>query len=159
MNAIDVLKYGDLTLRGALDGVPDGHWNDSGVCGYWSAKDILAHMTAYELALGDTLAEIQGQPATPLLTQYRDGTGKFNDDQVDQRADHDYAQVLAEYEAAHARVMTLVGQFSAETLRTAGTIPWYGADYSLDDFIVYTNYGHKREHSTQLADFRTSLIG
>jgi len=30
-------------------------------------------------------------------------------------------------------------------------------DYALDDFIVYTNYGHKREHSAQIAAFRDGL--
>ncbi len=34
-----------------------------------------------------------------------------------------------------------------------GTLPWYGMEYALDDFIVYTFYGHKREHSAQIAAF------
>ena len=34
--------------------------------------------------------------------------------------------------------------------REVGTIPWYGPQYSLDDMLVYTMYGHKREHGPQL---------
>ena len=41
--------------------------------------------------------------------------------------------------------------------RENGTLPWYGAEYSLDDFIVYTYYGHKREHAAQIAAFRDHL--
>ena len=31
------------------------------------------------------------------------------------------------------------------------------SEYSLEDFIVYTFYGHKREHSAQIAAFRDRL--
>jgi hypothetical protein len=50
--------------------------------------------------------------------------------------------------------MTLVAQIPAETLRATGTIPWYGPEYALDDLITYMYYGHKREHSAQIAVFR-----
>ena len=42
----------------------------------------------------------------------------------------------------------------AATLRQPGTLPWYGAEYAVDDLIVYTAYGHKREHSAQIAVYR-----
>jgi hypothetical protein len=38
----------------------------------------------------------------------------------------------------------------AETWREAGTIPWFGPGYSLNDLVVYQMYGHKREHDPQL---------
>jgi hypothetical protein len=38
-----------------------------------------------------------------------------------------------------------------EVWREVGTIPWYGAEYSLDDLVVYQQYGHKREHDPQLS--------
>jgi hypothetical protein len=38
-----------------------------------------------------------------------------------------------------------------------GTLPWYGPEYALDDFIVYSYYGHKREHSAQINVFRDQL--
>jgi hypothetical protein len=38
-----------------------------------------------------------------------------------------------------------------------GTSPWYGADYALDDLIVYMNYAHKREHCAQIRAFRLRI--
>jgi len=66
-------------------------------------------------------------------------------------------EVLRELNDTHAQVMSLVAQIPPETLRRTGTLPWYGIDHALDDFIVYTNYGHKREHSAQIAAFRDGL--
>jgi len=50
--------------------------------------------------------------------------------------------------------MKLAGSLTPERLRETGTIPWYGEQYSLDDLIVYSNYAHKREHSSQIRLFR-----
>ncbi len=52
----------------------------------------------------------------------------------------------------------MVAQLSSETLRQNGTLPWYGEGYALDDFLVYAYYGHKREHSAQIAAFRDRLL-
>src|SRR2546429_52353 len=66
-------------------------------------------------------------------------------------------EVLDEFNDTHAQVMSLAAQMRPETFRQTGTLPWYGMDYALDDFIVYTFYGHKREHSAQIAAFRDLL--
>ena len=52
--------------------------------------------------------------------------------------------------------MNLLDDIPIEELREVGTIPWYGLEYSLDDLIVYMFYGHKREHSAEIAVFRTN---
>jgi hypothetical protein len=57
---------------------------------------------------------------------------------------------MAEFLEAHERVMRLASLISAEVWREPGTIPWYGDEYSLNDLVVYQQYGHKREHDPQL---------
>jgi hypothetical protein len=66
--------------------------------------------------------------------------------------------VLGEYNDTQARVMLLAPTITPEVWRKAGTLPWYGMEYALDDFIVYSFYGHKREHSAQIAVFRDLLV-
>ena len=78
----------------------------------------------------------------------------FNDEQVDSRKSLSAAETLAEYEEAHAAVMALAPLVSAEQFRAVGTLPWYGAEYSVDDYITYAIYGHKREHIAQVNVFR-----
>jgi hypothetical protein len=46
---------------------------------------------------------------------------------------------------------------SAGIPRRAWNKDGYGLEYALDDFIVYAYYGHKREHTAQIAVFRDTL--
>jgi hypothetical protein len=39
-----------------------------------------------------------------------------------------------------------------------GILPWHGGQYSLDDFVVYQYYGHKREHSAEIAGFLNRIV-
>lgn len=157
MNAVDVLKYGHRTVLQTIDGLPESEWETGGVCGVWSVKDIMAHLASYELALVDLLKSFLGDGPTPYLDQYIEMGLEFNDVQVALRKDKTIGEVVAEYNDAQAHVMSLVTQIPVETLRQPGTLPWYGMEYALDDFIVYSYYGHKREHSAQIAVFRDQL--
>jgi uncharacterized damage-inducible protein DinB len=158
MNAVDILKYGQLTVLQTIDGFPESAWETPGACGVWSVKNIIAHLASYEHVLVDVLTAFLGDGATtPYLARFTEPGGQFNDVEVGQRKERTVREVLGELNDTHAQVMSLVAQIPAETLRRAGTLPWYGMDYALDDFIVYTNYGHKREHSAQIAAFRDRL--
>ena len=96
MNADDVFRYGHLTLLKAIDGFPDGDWATPGVCGVWSAKDVIAHLASYELASGDVFAMVLGQRATPTLDLMLSQGTAFNDGQVAQRASQTAAETLEE---------------------------------------------------------------
>ena len=75
----------------------------------------------------------------------------FNDDQAAIRKDWTIEQVTQEFLDANERVMTYAAAITPERWREVGTIPWYGAEYSLDDLLVYQMYAHKREHDPQLS--------
>src|SRR5258708_14802083 len=83
--------------------------------------------------------------------------GKFNDDQVAARKDHSAQQVFDEYQAQHAKNMALIAKITAEVIRQAGAIPWYGPEYNLDDYIVYQYYGHNPEHTAPINFFKDPL--
>ncbi len=150
MNANDVLRYGHLTVLATLDLLPAGHAEDPGVCGVWSTKDVLAHLASYELVLAELLESFvagrQQAFANPI-------DAAFNDEQVAQRRHLSLAEARDEYEQAYGRVSELIQQIPAEQRRRAGELPWYGAEYDLEDYLVYSFYGHKREHSAQIAAF------
>lgn len=158
MNAIDILKYGHQTVLHTLDGLPKTAWETPGVCGTWSVKDIIAHLASYEHVLVDVLITFSDGGPTPYLDKFGAvGPLQFNDDEVAARQDKTIADVLAEYNDTQAQTMALAARIPAETYRQNGTLPWYGPGYDLDDFIVYSFYAHKREHSAQIAVFCDQL--
>ncbi len=154
MNARDILKYGQLTVLQAIDGFPEAEWETAGACGAWSVKDIIAHLASYEQVLVDILTTFMGGGSTSVLNSYIELGGQFNDSEVSRRRAKTIQEVLAEFNDTHTQVMSLLVNIPSETLRQDGTLPWYGTSYALDDVLVYMYYGHKREHSAQIAAFR-----
>lgn len=94
---------------------------------------------------------------TPYLKTMSAGYAEFNDSEVEKRRGKSAKAVQAEYTRAHKEALRLLKRLKSERLRKAGSIPWYGKQYSLDDFIVYANYAHKREHIAGLKQFRKHL--
>ena len=157
MNAVDILKYGQQTVLQAIDGFPETAWETPGACGVWSVKDIIAHLASYERVLVDILTTFTRSGATPALNTFLELGGQFNDREVNRRKERRIQDVLAELNDTSTQVMSLIVTLPPETLRQSGTLPWYGREYALDDLLVYMYYGHKREHSAQIAAFRDRL--
>jgi hypothetical protein len=158
MNAVDILKYGHLQVVAAVDHFPETQWDTANVCGVWSSKEIIAHLASFEHLLIEVLNGFlkEGDP-TPYLAEMGRDPQAFNDNQVGQRRQWRPEAVLDEYRRVQAATMELISQIPAETARRPGLLPWYGLEYSLDDFIVYTYYGHKREHCAQIMVFRDQV--
>lgn len=160
MNAYDILLYGHKTVQDALAGLDEGQMYTSGVCGVWSVKDIMAHLASYEKLLVDILNSLIDDVHTPTLQRMLEyGPYGFNDVEVGEREGLSLDDVLAEYHDTQAQTLLLIPQIPLVTQRQKGVLAWYGADYDLEDFLVYTYYGHKREHTAQMAVFRDSLAG
>ncbi len=154
MNANDVLRYGHLTVLATLDLLPADQADTPGVCGVWSAKDVVAHLASYELVLVDLLQAFVAGGQREFVNPM---DAAFNDEQVAQRRQLSMAAARDEYERAYGRVGELIRQIPVEQRRQAGELPWYGAEYDLEDYLVYSFYGHKREHSAQIAAFCDTL--
>lgn len=158
MHAKDMLFHGNRTINEAIQDFPADAWEQSGACGVWSVKDIMAHLASFEAALADILRGVAGEASeTPTLDRLLADYMAFNDNEVINRRDHSVDAVLTEYAAQHAAVMRLIEQVSDAQLTQDGLLSWYGPDYDLEDFIVYANYAHKREHAAQIHAKRDTL--
>jgi hypothetical protein len=148
VNAFDVLMYGQRTVMTTVRRYGPDDW-DRVALGVWTAKDLLGHLGAFEVRFADVLATFVGAPLESDLMS--SDPAAFNDEQAAIRKDWPLDDVMAEFVAAHDRVMRHARAIEPEVWRQVGTIPWYGSEYSLDDLVVYTMYGHKREHDPQLS--------
>ena len=147
MNPHDILRYGQADIEALIARFQLEDWTRIAL-GVWTAKDLLGHLGAYEVRYAEVLCEFAG--TDPVTNLRAESPTTFNDDQAAIRKDWPIEDVISELRDAHARVMELVDRIPAERWREAGTMPWYGAEYSLDDLTVYMMYGHKREHGPQL---------
>ena len=147
MNVIDVLTHGHRDIERLLARMRPSDWQATAL-GTWSTKDLVGHLGAFEVRFADVLASFVGEPLETDLTRADPAT--FNDDQAAVRRDWSIDAILGELRHANARVMALAPRIGRDVWSTVGTIPWYGAEYALDDLVVYSMYGHKREHGPQL---------
>lgn len=155
MNALDILMYGHKTVLSTLDAFPKEEINTPGACGYWSVKDLVAHLASFEQVLVELFDNLLDHKPALLVDKFKADGQAFNDEQVDRiRKDQTYEMVFAEYQAAHERVRTSAKRILEITWEQENLLPWYGSQYDLEDFIVYTFYGHKREHTGQIQVWR-----
>ncbi|MBI1801607.1 MAG: DinB family protein [Chloroflexi bacterium] len=157
MNAADVLKYGHLTVMRTIDGLALDDWDRSGVCGWWSVRQIIAHLASHESLLVEVLGNLIDSRPAPGLAKYLEMGLLWNDYAVEQREHLSAPETLAEYCDAHAQVISLITQIPVEKRRQPGILPWYGAEYDLEDYLAYGFYGHKREHCAQISVYRDTL--
>ena len=157
MNTDNVLEYGHQMVGQTVKGLPEAEWYTPDVCGVWSVKEIIAHLASFEKLLVDVLTSQMGDDPTPTLDKFLEDYVAFNDTEVAARQHMTVAEVWAEYSEAQAQTAELLAQIPYEGRRLNGTLPWYGEEYDLEDFIIYTFYGHKREHGAQIAAFRDRL--
>lgn len=157
MNTLDILKYGHLTVVATLEGVPDSEWETPNVCGWWSVKNIIAHLASFEHMLSDVTKYLQESGPTPTLDSFMNDPGRFNEIEVARRQDMSPGDTWAEYERMTAQSKERIARLPVELQRENGILAWYGSEYDLEDFIVYTFYGHKREHMSQINVFKDKL--
>lgn len=151
MHPQDILFYGHRFYLRSLERVPAAEVYRQGACGIWSTKDLVAHIGSFETVLVEILGNLLEPGPTPLLEAY--ARPDFNDSQVNARQEMSYDEVLAEYVQAYEKAHALAGRIEPARWRESGLLAWYGAEYDLEDFIVYTYYGHKREHGGQIQVF------
>lgn len=153
MNSHDVLKYGHSFFLSSVQMVPREHVGDPGACGWWSVKDLVAHITSFELMLVEILENLASPRPTPLVEEHNASPQAFNDNQVARRQGLGLQSALEEYQQAYEWVMK-ASNLPMEVWRKTGILPWYGAEYDLEDYVAYSFYGHKREHGGQIQVFR-----
>ena len=154
MNAIDVLRYGHATVLETIEQVPDEAWAEPGAAGRWSPQDVIGHLGAFELLLGEVLESLDGAERMPLVESWTElGEDAWNEAQWARRKGLPHCAVVEEYTHAAEHVMLLAARVPEDVFARNGLLPWYGEGFDLDDFIVYSTYGHKREHTAQIAAF------
>lgn len=137
--------------------VPPGDVNTAGVCGDWSVKDVVAHLTTWEERTLRWLREAeQGIP----LKVPEPGFGWHEFDALNavgyERNQHrDYADVQRDFHQTQRRMLTAVETLTDAELRGEGRFAGMFTD-SPGAAIAANTYEHYDYHMTQIRDWLDS---
>jgi uncharacterized protein (TIGR03083 family) len=140
----------------ALAGLDEAQLADPGVADGWSAKDLMAHVTAWEAELLKGLAQGRAgkRPAYFSLT----------DADIDARnaqwrkefKGKALAKVLEDYQTVRGQTLRQVERLTDEDLNDPKKFSWTKGE-SLAQSIQSDTFGHDREHIAEIQKWRDSL--
>ena len=152
----ELLQNGNLLVIRALDGLPEKEWDIPGACGDWSVKDIVAHLASYEHLIVDVLNTFLGGEPTPTIKHWIGSRPTFNAEEVEARKYATAQQVMDDFQGTQVEATSLIMQIPPEKDQQTGTMPWYGPQHSLANFIQEM-YEHIREHCAQISAFHAKV--
>lgn len=154
MNVMSILRYSRRKIPEVVEPLSEADWDLPGVCGEWSTKQVVAHLTAWASYFTEFLSPQAGLTVpTPFMDDYRqlDEHG-FNDKHGTAASGLSTADVRLAYDAAWDRVLDMATRIPAARWAEPGCLPW-DPEGALEDFVVYGYYGHQYEHAAQIEAF------
>jgi hypothetical protein len=152
MNVAKLLEQSHMMVLQTVDDFPERLWDTPGACGSWSVKDIIAHLTSYELLLVDGLTQLVSDIPTPYLDKFGDKQDEFNTNEVAARQYATAQQVMDEYNETQLQSIDLLAKIPEEKITQVGTISW-NKDRSMVDLVTII-YKHTSEHCAEIKVFR-----
>ncbi|MCP4422220.1 MAG: DinB family protein [Chloroflexi bacterium] len=145
-----LLKACHIEFVSLLPLLPQSEWDSRPVCGVWTMKDLIGHLTAWAEVGGMALAQLlDGQ--TPAIDPISDFEA-WNQAEATKRSDLPWETVREAYEASHQALVSGLDALSEEQLALEFTAPW-GASTNLYRWLTIWPL-HEREHAI---DVRHSL--
>lgn len=146
-------------LERTLALVPPERTAEGGVCGHWSAKDLVAHLTAWERLTLRWLADAaRGIP----LKVPDEGFGwedfdAQNDLYYRRTKDHSLDDILADARRVRAEILALINGLTDEELAGGGRFAGMFID-SPGEAIASNTYEHYGQHITQIREWLNRVV-
>jgi hypothetical protein len=154
MSATEILENSHLYAIQTVDDLPEPMWDLPGVSGEWSAKDVLAHLTSWELLLIDAFDTVRGDPPSSYLLRWKASPENFNSEAVEARRYHTAQQVMNEYQDAMLSSTASLADIPDELIEQKGTMSWYPSGWISVADMVNKFTAHVRQHCDEIVHFR-----
>jgi len=116
-----------------IDGIDPGAIDEAGVCGSWSAKDLIGHIAVWDREAADTARRETAGEAHPLFDWRR-----VNEEEAERRRSSSLDELTARMHAVHADLMAMLA-----------ASPGLEASWVADN-----TYGHYPQHIAQIRAWR-----
>jgi hypothetical protein len=121
------------------------------VCGVWTMKDLIGHLTDWELVGVEALQQI-ANGSLPEYDEMITDFDTFNNHNAVLRKDQSWADVWSDFELTRTKLLDLVGQVSDADLKRPFTAPW---DQQIHGYYMTVVWAvHEMEH---VVDVRHAL--
>lgn len=140
------------TLLGSLS---DDELLQPDVVGFWSIKDVMAHIVSWEQRYLDWYKSgKRGEPSKHLEPELsQEVVDKMNQDSYEQYRDCTLAEVRALYENSYRETLAAVEAMSEEEIFRVGFYPWT-KKWSMLPYLRANTDGHYAEHAEQIEAWR-----
>ncbi|MEZ4594372.1 MAG: ClbS/DfsB family four-helix bundle protein [Chloroflexota bacterium] len=130
-------------LESYLETLTDEQLCAPGMVGEWSAKDVLAHLVAWEqMCLGWHYAGLRGEtPELPAPGFKWNQTPQLNQQIYEKYRDSSLAEIMARFQTSHQEILWVIEGLTNETLFTAGQMAWTGKN-TLGAYFVSATSSH-----------------
>lgn len=150
---VEALEDGRQELVEMLQDLPDEEMLKPGVCGEWSIKDILAHLTQWEGQTVTLLFQASQSERKPTTAHF----GKETIDEVNQRwyeasRERQLERVWEDWIAVRKQMIRRVGDWSEKDLNDPQRYPWLNGK-PLAQIIADNTFEHDDEHADGIREW------
>lgn len=157
MNATETLENSYILVLQSVENLEPVEWDIQNVCGTWSVKDVMAHLTFYQHVLADAFHSVLDQEPTPYLAKWLStNQDELNVAEVEAQGGKTAQQILQEFDETQAETVSLLKQIPADALTQKGRLASHGqawAERTLNDLVMGITT-HARRHCEQIQAFR-----
>lgn len=148
-HVINTLLYARRDWDNLLQGVDEARMLQPGVCGKWSIKDIIAHVTWFDREMEELFRTriLKGSPLWELETDARNER-IFQENQF-----RSLAELRQESLRVFAHLLTALEQVDSAALLDPGAFAGMPPDWMPLEILSENTWGHYEVHSRHIRDF------
>ncbi len=152
---LDAMQDSRTKLLKAIDGLTPAAMQETGVVGYWSLRDVLAHLNRWEAELVRLLFQVkQGQmPDFPTLTErdFDKINARFHKESLGRSID----LILEDLHTVRKQTIRRLGDYTDQEISEPNYYPALKGN-ALLPYIVSNTFEHETEHTAQILEWRNN---
>jgi hypothetical protein len=148
---IDELTAARADLLEALAGLTPDQMMRPGVVGFWSVKDLLDHLVAWESEVVTALNQVQNKKMPSILKI--EEIDEWNEEHYHSNARRLLDAVLKDFEGVHKMLTHMISDFPERDLTDNRRYPWMEGEplaYLIEENAIL----HERDHAYDIRAWR-----
>ena len=147
------LRAARATLLQAIDDLEPEQMLVPGAVGFWSVKDVLAHLVAWEAELVTALSRLeQHKQRSPRIVEIED-IDEWNAEQYHANAARSLDAVLEDFHGVHRHLLRAIEALDDRTLDDNQRWPWMEGE-PLSYLVAENAIWHEQEHAEEIKAWR-----